>query len=152
MLVKDFDVAKEAIKNSSQTSSVYIGSDSIRFKKEGAWYARYSTVVILHMDSNKGGKIYYRTIVKPDYGNIRARLMTEVQEVVEVAEEVIDSVGERHLEIHLDLNADPKHKSNVAVKEALGWVRGVTGLQAKIKPYSFAASYAADHCVRGKPM
>ena len=150
MEVKDFSVARDAIKKSSESSSVYIGSDSIRFKKDGEWYARYSTVVILHMDSNKGGKVYYHTKTMRDYGNIRNRLMTEVNEAVEAAQAIIDVIGDRRLEIHLDLNADPKHKSNVAVKEALGWVQGVTGLKAKIKPEAFAATHAADHVVRFK--
>ncbi len=34
------------------------------------------------------------------------------------------------------------------LKEALGWVRGSLGLDAKIKPSSFAATHAADHAVR----
>jgi predicted RNase H-related nuclease YkuK (DUF458 family) len=52
------------------------------------------------------------------------------------------------MEVHLDINPDPKHKSNVAVKEALGWVKGSLNLDAKIKPASFAATHAADHAVR----
>lgn len=150
MKTNDFSEAVEAIKNSSKKSAVYIGADSIRFKKDGQWYARYSTVVILHKDSSKGGRIFYRSKVERDYGNLRARLMTEVQVALEVVDLIIDVVGERRLEIHLDLNSDPKHKSNVAVKEALGWVKGMTGLEAKIKPEAFAATHAADHCVRGK--
>jgi predicted RNase H-related nuclease YkuK (DUF458 family) len=41
------------------------------------------------------------------------------------------------------------YKSNVAVKEALGYVKGTLGIDAKIKPDSFAATHAADHVVRG---
>jgi len=152
MIIKDYGLAKETIKNSSPTSSVYIGCDSIRYKKKGQWYARYSTVIILHMDSSKGGKIFYHTDTAKDYGNLRVRLMAEVEHAIEAAQAVIDVIGERHLEIHLDLNADPIHKSNVAVKEAIGWVQGVTGIKAKIKPDSFAATHAADHVVRFKPM
>ena len=72
----------------------------------------------------------------------------EVQLAVAAATEVIDVLGDRHMEVHLDINPDPKHKSNVAVKEALGWVKGSLNLDAKIKPASFAATHAADHAVR----
>jgi predicted RNase H-related nuclease YkuK (DUF458 family) len=52
------------------------------------------------------------------------------------------------MEVHLDINPNPKHKSSIAVKEALGWVKGSLGIDAKIKPDSFAATHAADHVVR----
>jgi len=83
----------------------------------------------------------------PDYGNMRMRLLTEVGLALEAFYAVEEAIGGRKLEIHLDVNPDPKHASNIVTKEALGWVRGL-GLEAKIKPDSFAASTAADHCVR----
>lgn len=144
-----YDQAKEAILNSSESSSVYIGADSIRFKKkDGRWYAKYSTVIILHMDSKHGAKIFHKNVEMPDYGNLRQRLITEAGFAIEAASEIIDVIGNRRMEIHLDINPNPKHKSNVAVKEALGYVKGTTGLDAVIKPHSFAATHAADHVVR----
>jgi predicted RNase H-related nuclease YkuK (DUF458 family) len=140
--------AKQAILDSSKESSVYIGCDSIRFKKNKQWYAKYSTVVIVHMDSKRGCKLFHESVDMPDYGNLKQRLLTEVQMAVSTATEVIDVLGDRHMEIHLDINPNPKHKSSVAVKEALGWVKGSLGLDAKIKPSSFAATHAADHAVR----
>ena len=140
--------AKKAILDSSQSSSIYIGCDSIRFRKNKQWYAKYSTVVIVHMDSKKGCRLFHESIDMPDYGNLKQRLLTEVQHAVATATEIIDVIGDRHLEIHLDINSDPKHKSSVAVKEALGWVKGSLGLDAKNKPSAFAATHAADHAVR----
>lgn len=144
-----YDDAKKAILDSSPSSSVYIGADSIRFKKKnGDWYAKYSTVIILHMDSKHGAKIFHKSVEMRDYGNLRQRLITEAGFAIEAASEIVDVVGNRHLEIHLDINPNPKHKSNIAVKEALGYVKGTTGLDAVIKPHSFAATHAADHVVR----
>ena len=143
-----YDEARQAILNSSETSSVYVGADSIRFKRNGLWFAKYSTVVILHMDSKHGGKIFHKNVEMRDFGNLRQRLITEAGFAIEAATEIVDVIGDRHLEIHLDINPDPKHKSNIAVKEALGYVKGTTGLDAKIKPESFAATHAADHVVR----
>ena len=140
--------ARQAILDSSQQSSVYIGCDSIRFRKNKMWYAKYSTVVIVHMDTNKGGRIFHTSVDMPDYGNLKQRLLMEVQLAVSTATEIIDVIGDRHFEIHLDINPNPNHKSSVAVKEALGWVKGSLGMDAKIKPHSFAATHAADHVVR----
>jgi predicted RNase H-related nuclease YkuK (DUF458 family) len=145
-----YDKARKAIQDSSVTSSVYIGCDSQRFKKHDIWYARYSTVIILHVDSNKGCKLFHDTFELPDFGNLKQRLLNEVMYATSAALEVIDVIGKRHLEIHLDLNPSEKHKSNVAVKEALGYVKGQTGIDATIKPNSFAASHCGDHLVRGK--
>ena len=142
------EAAKIAIRESSPQSSVYVGTDSIRFRKNKQWYAKYSTVVIVHMDSKKGCRLFHESIDMPDYGNMKQRLLTEVQMAVTTATEIIDIIGDRHLEIHLDINPNPKHKSSVAVKEALGWVKGSLGLDAKIKPSAFAATHAADHAVR----
>ena len=143
-----YEEAKQAIIDSSPHSSVYIGCDSIRYKKKNQWYAKYSTVVILHMDSKKGCRLFHESIDMPDYGNLKQRLMTEVQLAVAAASEIIEVIGDRHMEIHLDLNPSPNHKSNIAVKEAIGWVRGSFGFDPMIKPESFAATHAADHAVR----
>jgi predicted RNase H-related nuclease YkuK (DUF458 family) len=143
-----YDEAKQAIIDSSLESSIYVGCDSIRFKKKGQWFAKFSTVIIIHMDTKKGGRIFHTSVDMPDYGNLKQRLLMEVQLAVTAATEIIDVIGDRHFELHLDINPNPKHKSNVAVKEALGWVRGSLGIDAKIKPASFAATHAADHVVR----
>lgn len=140
--------AKQAILDSSKESSVYIGCDSIRFRKNKMWYAKYSTVIIVHMDSKRGCKLFHESVDMPDFGNLKQRLLNEVQMAVMAATEIVDVLGERHMEIHLDINPNPKHKSSVAVKEALGWVKGSLGIDAKIKPSSFAATHAADHAVR----
>ncbi len=146
-----FERAIDAIISSSDTSSIYVGCDSIVKKHEnGRWYAKYTTVVIIHMDSCKGGKIFYEDRVEPDYKNIMVRMMNEAMFASEVALLIAPFRGKRHMEVHLDINGSPEHKSNVAVKQALGYVRGVTGFDAKIKPYAFAASRAADQCVKNK--
>ena len=141
--------AKEAIRASSPESSVYIGCDSIRFKKQGVWHARYATVIVVHKNSNNGCQIFYDAETIPDYGGLKNRLLTEVNYAVMAAMDILPDLGDRHLEVHLDVNPDPKHKSNVACKEALGWVLGM-GLEPKIKPEGWAATHAADHAARSK--
>lgn len=148
---KMIEEAIEAIKKSSKESSIYVGTDSIRFKKNGTWNARYSTVIILHMDSKHGCKLFHETLTMPDYGNLKQRLLNEVSFAVDAASKIIDVIEDRHLEIHLDINKSPKHKSNVAIKEALGYVLGSFGFEPKFKPEAFAATHAADQAVRNKP-
>lgn len=139
--------AKRAIEASSKESSIYVGCDSIRYKQNGAWWASYCVVIIIHKDSKHGCNIFHKTEKHRDYGNLKQRLLTEVQLAVDTVIEIIDCVGDRHIEIHMDINPDVKHKSSVAVKESLSWARGL-GVETKIKPDAFAATHAADHLVR----
>lgn len=137
--------AREEIMRSSKESSIYIGCDSLRNSSKNT--ADFSTVIILHMNSKNGCKVFHNKVTIPDFGQMRPRLLMEVQYALEAFYAIEDIVGDRRLEIHLDVNPDPRHASNVVTSEALGWVRGL-GLEARIKPHSFAATSAADHCVR----
>lgn len=150
-----WEQARQFIKNSSKQSKIYIGCDSIRSKMAGGkTIARYSTVVIVHKDGRHGCKIFHQTSTLADYGtkkNIRPRLLNQVMFALQAFQAIQDVIDQRYLQVHIDVNADPKYASNVVSAQALGWVKGM-GLNAKIKPQGFAASYAADHCVRGKTM
>ena len=137
--------AREEILKSSAESSIYIGCDSLRIPAKNK--AVFSTVVVLHRDSKHGCNIFHNQVTIPDYGQMRPRLLMEVQYALEAFYAIEDVVGNRRLEIHLDVNPDPRHASNAVTSEALGWVRGL-GIEARIKPDSFAASTAADHFVR----
>ena len=139
---------REAILNSSPKSKVYVGCDSKRGKKGKV---RFATVVILHIDGKHGGRLfslveeeqYYDDPKKP-----KMRLLAEAYKAVGVANDIMEAVGDRDFELHLDLNTNPKHRSNLAVKEALGYVLGMLGLDAKLKPEAFAASSAGDRLVQ----
>jgi predicted RNase H-related nuclease YkuK (DUF458 family) len=140
--------ARQAIIDSRPDDNVYVGCDSIRFKKHGIWYARYATVIILHKEGSKGGRMFYDIQTMPDYGSIKQRMLNEVAFAVQHASDVIDVIGDRHFEIHIDINRSPKHKSNVALKEAAGYVLGTFGFEPKFKPESWAATHCSDHLVR----
>jgi len=86
----------------------------------------------------------------PEYGNIKQRMLNEVSHAAEAAAAVIDHLQGRTLEIHLDINTDPVYKSSVAVKEAIGWIQGMTGITPKLKPDAWASTHVSDHIVRGK--
>lgn len=148
MTKKYIEDARKAILGSSITSSIYVGCDSIRFKKNGKWYARYSTVIIIHKESKHGCTLFHNTETLQDYSNLKQRLLNETMFAVTAACDILDIIGSRHMEVHLDINPDPNHKSNIAVKEACGYVIGMTGVEATLKPEAFAATHCSDHLVR----
>lgn len=137
--------AKEAILNSSPKSSIYIGCDSRRIPSKKK--ALFSTVIVLHKDSKHGCNVFHHQVTLPDHGNMNSRLMTEVGMALEAFNAIEEVIGNRKVEVHLDVNPDPKYASNAVTAQALGWVRSL-GIVARIKPDSFAATTAADHCVR----
>lgn len=142
--------AKEAIIKSPADSSVYVGCDSIRFRRNGEWYARYATVVILHHSSRMGGSIFFDTQILRDYDNTKVRLFNEVMFATQAGLDIMDVLDGRYMELHLDVNPNPRYKSNIIMDEAIGYVMGNLGIKPKIKPDSWASSHCADHCVRMK--
>ena len=138
-------LARNAIRDSSKSSRVYVGCDSKRARN--STQIKYATVIILHHDGKHGGSLWSFVHREDDYGPAskpRTRLINEAYYAVDIASKIVEDIGDRHFELHLDLNTDPKHKSNSAVKEALGFVLGMLGITAKLKPDAWASSTAAD--------
>lgn len=76
---------------------------------------------------------------------LNQRMLKEVSTSINVGYEIwplLDLYG-IPLEIHADINSDPRHPSNVALSEAVGYIRGM-GWESKIKPDAYAASTGAD--------
>lgn len=141
-----FDLAeiREAIESSSEETAIYIGCDSKTFSKRRQHFAAYVIAIVLHIDGKSGGKLYKQVTIERDFGNIRQRLMNEVYMAGAIALDVVESIGERPFEVHLDINTDPEHKSSVCVKEATGFIMGTLGITPKLKPEAFAASTISD--------
>ena len=137
---------------------VYIGCDSAvsrrynkRIKKV-EYFARYAVVLIVHIDDSHGCKIFSYTEYEPVYDKSlrspKLRLMNEVYKSVECFGAMSDVLDGRTVEIHIDANACPEHASNSIVKQAVGYVKGVTSLNPVIKPDAWAGSCTADRVVR----
>jgi predicted RNase H-related nuclease YkuK (DUF458 family) len=145
---------KEFIKNSSESTKIYIGCDSEKRRKNGIYQADYVTVVIVHKDGCKGAKIFYDTSTETDYDKNKSRpamrLMNEVIKAAQMYLDLGDAFGTRKVEIHLDINPDKRHGSSCAVDSAVGYIKGMCGMTPLIKPDAFAASHCSDHIVRGK--
>jgi len=138
---------KKIISETSHETSIYLGCDSQRAynKKDKLTYINFARVVVVHIDSKHGCMVFGDKKQEVDYTNsVRYRMMQEVYWATELAMNILECVGDRNFEFHLDINKSDIHKSNAAMKEALGYVLGMTGIEAKIKPSAPAASFAAD--------
>lgn len=139
----DWDEAKEYIKNTPQSSTIYIGVDSQNHQD----ITSFGLAIVVHIESSKGGHIFVEVSKMKRIKSIRERLMKEVEIVVEASMKLIDLIGTRGFQVHLDLNPNPKHKSNEIIKEAIGYVTG-QGFKCAIKPDSWAATHVADSLVQ----
>jgi predicted RNase H-related nuclease YkuK (DUF458 family) len=149
--VQKFDIneVKEFINNSSSTSNIYIGADSERYRgRDDQWYADYTVAIVVHLDGSRGCKVFGKVTTERDYDKRHDRpsfrLMNEVYKASEMYLELFEVIGDRHCEVHLDINPDEMHGSSCVIQQATGYIRGMCGFAPKVKPEAFAASYAAD--------
>lgn len=147
---KEIEEIKEFLE--AHEGTIYLGCDSQKYKKGKTWYARYTTVMVVHIDNSKGCKVFGFTEKERDFDRAdnkpRMRLMNEVYKVAELYLAFAEELEGRELEIHLDINPDALHNSSIVLKQATGYILGMTGINPKVKPEAFAASYAADAGVR----
>jgi len=135
-----------------ESTKVYIGTDSVRFKKEGRWFAKYATVCVVHMNGKNGCKVFKHRTTEPDYDTKKnrpsLRLMNEVMKSCELYIQLAPFIDEYDCELHVDVNTDARFGSNCVAVQAAGYALGVTGLletQVKLKPDAWCASFGADH-------
>jgi len=104
--------------------------------------------VIVFLREKKGGFMFIANYKENKKMTIRERMILEVARSVEVAYALCDLLDEHkvELEVHADINTDPHFQSNVALKEAMGYILGM-GFVFKAKPNAFASSGCADKVV-----
>jgi len=148
---KEFDIeeVKKFICNSSTISNIYIGADSERYRgRDDKWYAEYTVAIVVHLDGSRGCKVFGKVTSERDYDKRHDRpayrLMNEVYRASEMYLELFEAIGDRHCEVHLDINPNEMHGSSCVIQQATGYIRGMCGFAPKVKPEAFAASYAAD--------
>lgn len=157
---KNFDIeeVKEFIENSSTESRIYFGCDSERFKKRTnqikdgkpvfEWYARFSTVVVIHKNGKNGAKIFGKLETEKVDDAMPSkpfnRMWKEVEKVSELVKECEDVLVDKHFSIHLDINPNKDEGSNVAYSAAKGYIYSLHGIEPEFKPQAFASTCAAD--------
>ena len=144
----NLEKVKDFIINSSPTTKIYIGCDSERYRSKGSWWADYAVAIVVHKDGDKGCKVFGEITKEKDFdrklNRPALRLMNEVYKAAGTYLELADAIGDRHAEVHLDINPDIVHGSSCVIQQAIGYVRGVCNKTPKVKDEAFAASYAAD--------
>ena len=132
---------------------VSIGTDS---QKHGGVY-KFATVILILTSEylgggvtvGRGGKIvaatYNHTFKQRAKALVNERMVFEVAKSIEVATEIAPLLDlyDIPLEIHADINPDPRHESNKALQHAIGYILGM-GYDFKVKPESICASHVAD--------
>jgi predicted RNase H-related nuclease YkuK (DUF458 family) len=119
-------------------AQIIIGCDSKNRDSETV----YGLVIVLYKEK-KGGHVLYAKQRMPRIRDRWSRLWKEVEFSVALANELQEKGFPKVKFIDLDLNPDPRFKSNDVVRAAVGLVESM-GYEARTKPYSLCASYAAD--------
>lgn len=140
------DAVEQAIireTNLGHRLKVCIGSDS----QVRNGHIEFASVIVF-LREKKGGFMYILNDRLDREISIRERMIMEVAKSVEIAYSLCDLLDRYHveLEVHADINTDPHFQSNVALKEAMGYILGM-GFAFKAKPDAFASSSCADKVV-----
>ena len=122
---------------------ICIGTDS-QVRRKNITFA----TVIVFLREGKGGFMFINSETVVTAMKIRERMINEVTKSVTIAYELSELFTTYNipLEVHVDINPDATFKSNVALKEAMGYIKGM-GYEFKAKPHAFASSSCADKVV-----
>ncbi|HLT87169.1 MAG TPA: ribonuclease H-like YkuK family protein [Sphingobacterium sp.] len=123
---------------------VYIGTDSQ--VKRGI--IEFATVIVF-LREHKGGFMFINRDKITRRLSIKERMLTEVQKSIDIAYQLCPLLDQYHidLEVHADINTNPSFESNIALKEAMGYIMGM-GFQFRAKPESFASTNCANKMVQ----
>ena len=136
------DAIQRELKNNFELK-ICVGSDSHVYGKE----VHYATAIVV-IRKGKGAFAFIRKERVIEKIGIKERMLNEVARSVEVAyriSEILDKYN-IEMEVHADINTDADFKSNIALKDAMGYILGM-GYTFKAKPYAFASSSCADLAV-----
>lgn len=121
---------------------ILIGCDSQNFSDKTI----YAIVVALY-HKGKGAHVLYNKWKTQREQTRSVRLLNEVWYAVEVAEAMKNSGIPKPKYIEIDINPDPKYKSNEVFRQAVGLVEGM-GYIVRTKGHGVMSTYAADHLVK----
>lgn len=148
----NFDEINTFLEKCGENTQLYVGCDSrVYYNSSKVRLVSYTSAIVIHIDGCRGGKLFYENSVEKDQTLDRKkpnlRLMTEVYKVSQLYLDLVDKVDnclDKDIQIHLDINPNKEHKSSAIIAEALGYVRGVCQVDARVKPEAWAATTVAD--------
>lgn len=138
------EVESAILRERQNKLKVCIGSDS----QVNGRITEFATAIVF-IREGKGGFIFMSKYKTNHPFSLKERMIKEVSDSIEVAYELCPLLDKYHveLEVHADINSDPQFKSNIAFKEAMGYIMGM-GYTFKAKPEAFASSYCANKGVK----
>jgi predicted RNase H-related nuclease YkuK (DUF458 family) len=122
---------------------ILIGSDSQSYSNRKTVYG----VVIALYTKGKGAHVLCTRETLPMEYNTASRLLGEVWKSIEIAEYLKENGLPKPTWIDIDLNPDPRYKSNSVLRQAVGMVEGM-GYKVRYKHVGALMTYAANHLVR----
>jgi len=122
---------------------VCIGTDS----QDKGDETEYATVIVFLREGH-GGFMFIHNEKTSQRVSIKERMLLEVAKSIEIAYALCTLFDKYQveMEVHADINTNPQFKSNVALREATGYILGM-GFAFKAKPDAFASSSCADKIV-----
>jgi predicted RNase H-related nuclease YkuK (DUF458 family) len=124
------------------STKIYIGCDSQSYANKTV----YVTTVVFRYD-NRGAHVIYKKEIVPKVNDLWTKLWGELQRSIDIAGYLkVEGQIEIH-QIDLDYNTNPKHKSNVIVKTAIGYMESM-GYNYAIKPQTLIAISVANELCR----
>lgn len=122
---------------------VCIGTDS----QVKSAITEFATVIVFLREGHGGFMFIHNEKTERSF-SIKERMLVEVAKSIEIAYELCNlfTLYNVDMEVHADINTNPQFKSNVALREAMGYILGM-GFAFKAKPDAFASSCCADKAV-----
>lgn len=122
---------------------VCIGTDSQVRGRE----TEFATVIVL-LRKGRGGFMFINNDRTTNKMSLKERLLIEVSRSIEIAYHLCDLFDRYNteLEVHADINTNPRFGSNAALSEAMGYILSM-GFTFKAKPEAHAASCCANKVV-----
>ena len=121
---------------------ILIGTDS----QNKAHHTTYSTVIVLYTPSH-GGHCIFKRWKTPKETVRQVRLLKEVEESLNTANELVEAGCKKPKYIDIDINPNPKFKSNEVYQAAKGWIESM-GYEVRFKTVAPLVTSAADWLVR----
>lgn len=122
---------------------VCIGTDS---QVRGA-ETEFATVIVI-LRKGRGGFMFITNEKTSNKMSLKERLLLEVSRSIEIAYHLCPLFDKysTELEVHADINTNPRFGSNTALSEAMGYILSM-GFTFKAKPEAHAASCCANYVV-----
>lgn len=136
------DYIKDYLKDHNDPVEIMIGTDS----QNKARVTTYSTVIVLYTPGH-GGHCIFKRWNTPKEKIRQTRLLKEVEESLNVANELVEAGCPKPKYIDIDINPNPKFKSNEVYQAAKGWVESM-GYEVRFKTIAPLVTSAADWLVK----